>query len=266
MQRATPPPCTLTRLIVTHVASRAIRWRPLSESCCAQLWLRPAMAMACHGQSETKFESQAPDSRLMALGAAAAEDCTACNLELRSALELSWGRGVSSGHRGRERCQGRITITQPGNVAGKGARRLMCRRFVSFMLAVGVAFAQPSSPGPSPTASQTMGSIAAPAMAPGVCFLFVIQPNRRQSSAGITAAPTWGSRPWTLGQDLPTRVVVPVVPDNLAEDPSGPTRRSDSQKRGEKSPSIREVLQPLQPLGSLGTRLDGQKMWAPFSR
>ena len=52
---------------------------------------------------------------------------------------------------------------------------------------------------------------------------------------------------------------------SLTEDPSGPGRRSDSQKRGEngeRSPSIGEVLQPLGPIG----RLDGQKMWAPFSR
>jgi len=130
--------------------------------------------------------AEAPDSRLMALGAAAAEDSSATVA----------GSAVRAASRSRSRA-----MSPSGSL-------------------------KPSSPGPSPTA--TVGS------APQVL-------SRHHSRSN-------------LGKP-------PMDPSG----PSGPTRRSDSQKRGERSPSFREVLQPL---GPIGTRLDGgqQKMWAPFSR
>ncbi|CAE7240538.1 pkbA [Symbiodinium natans] len=129
--------------------------------------------------------AEAPDSRLMALGAAAAED---------PAVTVA-GSAVRAASRSRSRA---------------------------------MSPAKPSSPGPSPT---TRGS-GAGGSAPGPVL------SRHHSRSNLGKPPM---------------------------DPSGPGRRSDSQKRGEngeRSPSIGEVLQPLGPIG----RLDGQKMWAPFSR
>ncbi|CAE7212354.1 pkbA [Symbiodinium sp. CCMP2592] len=121
-------------------------------------------------------------------------------------------------------------------------RKLLCAALAeapdSRLMALGAAAAEDSSATGAGSAVRAASRSRSRAMSPGL-------------QAGLKVQSRHHSRS-NLGKP-------PMDPSG----PSGPTRRSDSQTRGERSPSFSEVLQPL-----IVTRLDGgqQKMWASFSR